>query len=219
MQEAVIDTTANLAAMIDRAKILAGPDYFSCEKTHGRIKKSECVTRQEVGICPPGYLRREIPFECQDCAQGREIKQEAIEHMELKICNDTECKDYTPGAPNNCTYKGRYTKGMCKRKYMQKYYKDQEKGKGSRGKSTQVSRKETPAGPQMEIDAKEVRHIQADLEKPAEDAVKGPTLVVYFEGDEQLYEDLKKLAADQLRKVRNQALWYIKKGVRDDSAG
>ena len=38
-----------------------------------------------------------------------------------KNCDDKECKDWSA---DGCTYTGRYTKGMCKRKYMQQYYKD-----------------------------------------------------------------------------------------------
>jgi len=57
----------------DIAELLAGPDYFRCERNHARMRKSVCLDRQEKGI-HTGLHHREIPPECRDCPQGREIK-------------------------------------------------------------------------------------------------------------------------------------------------
>ena len=58
--------------------ILAGPDYFTCERMHARIKKADCVERQK-GIWVPGMPRwwKETPPECQGCEQGKDITQGA----------------------------------------------------------------------------------------------------------------------------------------------
>jgi len=58
------------------AEILSGPDYFRCERNHTRMRKIACLERQEEGI-PVGIgYKREMPSECADCPQGREIKAE-----------------------------------------------------------------------------------------------------------------------------------------------
>ena len=54
-------TTAYTAGMIGRAAILAGPDYFTCERTHCRIKKTECITRQTEGIRERGAWHWQVP--------------------------------------------------------------------------------------------------------------------------------------------------------------
>ena len=75
-EQSVIDTTAHLASMTERAKILAGPDYFTCQRTHARIKKTECVTRQTEGAYVEGSWKKEIPPECKECEQGKEISSQ-----------------------------------------------------------------------------------------------------------------------------------------------
>ena len=52
-------------------KILAGPDYFTCQRLNARLPKSVCIRRQTKKVIQapnptPIYL-------CQDCAQGGEI--------------------------------------------------------------------------------------------------------------------------------------------------
>jgi hypothetical protein len=72
-EQTVIDTTANLASMMERAKIMAGPEYFTCQRTHTRMKKAECIRRQTKGVRLEGSLKKEVPPECKECAQGAEI--------------------------------------------------------------------------------------------------------------------------------------------------
>ena len=128
-----------------------------------------------------------------------------------KNCDDKECQHWTS---DGCFYSGAMIRGLCRRKYMQQQYKDKKRS----AVSGQQSAKEEEIQ-ELEIDAKEVRTVQVELEKPEEDAVIGPTVSLDFDGDDQLYEELKKAAEDELRTVRNQALWYIKQGVKHDSAG
>ncbi len=57
--------------MSDRSidQILAGPDYFTCERLTARLPKSVCIQRQtkRVVIGPTHW------YLCFDCAQGAEI--------------------------------------------------------------------------------------------------------------------------------------------------
>jgi len=77
-EQTVIDTTANLASMMERAKIMAGPEYFTCERTHTRMKKAECVRRQTEGAFVEGSFKKEVPSECRDCAQGKVISHQSL---------------------------------------------------------------------------------------------------------------------------------------------
>jgi hypothetical protein len=78
MQEAEIDTVAAVTSMIERAKILTGPDYFTCQRTHTRMKKAECIRRQTKGVRLEGSLKKEVPPECTDCAQGKVISDQSL---------------------------------------------------------------------------------------------------------------------------------------------
>jgi len=206
MQEIVIDTAAGLAGMIERAKLLAGPDYFTCERTHARVRKTECVMRQSEGVRLLGSLKKAVPPECADCPQGREIKESGQQEKkqgvkmsdeQRQICGDNLCKYWTA---EGCTYTGPMPKGVCKRKYMQQYWADRS-GKKKPGPSPP---------PQLKSAT------QAGLKKAADGEIIGLTMLLNFEEHKQLYENLKKAAADELRTIHNQALWYIRKGLRND---
>ena len=215
----------------DRAAILAGPDYFTCERTHCRIKKTECITRQGEGIPAGGITQRKggrstrlvVPPECWDCAQGVEIREELGgkgervkgSEAERKTCDDKECQHYVA---DQCTYIGKMTAGLCKRKYMQKYYQERKTQSAEKPVDESVAA-EVPETTDASVVAEAPVGMQIELDQTPEAAVQGPSVFLDFEGDDQLYEELKKAAEDELRTVRNQALWYIKQGVKHDSAG
>jgi len=231
MEEVVIDTTANLAGMMDRAKILAGPDYFTCARTHARIKRSECIMRQTEGVRLEGSLRKEVPPECKECPQGREIlaggpafapgasaRQGKGEHMDTKdpkqvfeeikaACQDKDCQFWYA---DGCTYEGPLFKGECKRRYMQKYHRGKklQGGKGAGEKVSKATQKKEKTEPALVA-------LQAELEKPAEELVAAPSIVMDFEGMEDVYEDLEQAAQEEVRTPELQALWYVKRGLRD----
>jgi len=67
------------SSIADQAEqILSGPDYFMCERTHTRMKKEICIKRQTSGLRIFGgswKYAREIPSECVNCEQGRNLKK------------------------------------------------------------------------------------------------------------------------------------------------
>jgi len=94
-----------------REQLLAGPDYFTCERMHTRMQKIRCLDRQEKGIPVEMGYKREIPSECADCPQGREIKaelqkkdQSTEDSMQRKTGICSECKKEKEIA----------ARGMCK---------------------------------------------------------------------------------------------------------
>jgi len=65
------------------SETLSGPDYFTCERTHTRMKKEICIKRQTVGLRNFGgswKYAREIPPECVNCKQGLDIRKEEKNH-------------------------------------------------------------------------------------------------------------------------------------------
>jgi len=69
--EAVFDEHQRLVS-----DILSGPDYFTCERTHTRMRKEICVKRQTHGLRNFGgswKYAREIPSECINCEQGAQL--------------------------------------------------------------------------------------------------------------------------------------------------
>ena len=57
--------------------ILAGPDYFTCEKMHTRMKKADCIVRRTRGLKLSAIGNcYEVPPECEDCKQGKEISDD-----------------------------------------------------------------------------------------------------------------------------------------------
>jgi len=56
-------------------EVLAGPEYFDCERLHARMRKAVCIKRQVDGfrITAGDY----VPEACKACGQGRRIREEA----------------------------------------------------------------------------------------------------------------------------------------------
>jgi len=70
-----MELTQPLQHVID--EILAGPDFFTCARTHTRMRKTACVQRQRGAATGSGITsHREIPPECRGCEQGEELKRE-----------------------------------------------------------------------------------------------------------------------------------------------
>lgn len=62
-------------------EILNGPDYFSCEKYHARMKKILCVEKQAGPQA--GFDIDYANSMCKECAQGIEIKGE-VQGLDIK---------------------------------------------------------------------------------------------------------------------------------------
>ena len=61
-------------------EILAGPDFFTCARTHTRMRKTACLKRQRGAATGSGIKsHRELPPECRGCEQGLKIKRELAE--------------------------------------------------------------------------------------------------------------------------------------------
>jgi len=93
------------------AEILSGPDYFTCECNHTRMQKIRCLERQEKGI-PVGIgYKREMPSECVDCPQGREIKAE----LKKKDQSTEDSVKRKTGICSECKKEKKIAaRGMCK---------------------------------------------------------------------------------------------------------
>lgn len=76
----MIESTPIRSGQVTQAEIqniLAGPDYFTCEKMHTRMNKADCIVRQTRGIKISAIGNcREVPPECEDCEQGKEISDD-----------------------------------------------------------------------------------------------------------------------------------------------
>lgn len=78
--------------------MLAGEDYFTCERTHCRLSIESCVKRQAQGVgirALNGYL---IPDQCRDCEQGKHNK----EAMKMASKKGTMKKASKKGTCENC---------------------------------------------------------------------------------------------------------------------
>ena len=137
--------------------------------------------------------------------------------QEIKAaCSDRRCEFWQP---DGCIYQGRITKGLCIRKYHQQNYRDTVKAKRSsahrKAKNNTGSKAQKPEFPVNRVIA-EAASVQAELDAPKAGNLDAPTVVLDFGGMEDLYVDLEQAARDDLRTPELQALWLIKKGLRDD---
>ena len=60
---------------MDAATVLAGPEYFDCERLAARISGRQCLLNQgkASGLRPYPYLMGDVRV-CLDCPQGRDVR-------------------------------------------------------------------------------------------------------------------------------------------------
>jgi hypothetical protein len=179
-------------------------EYFFCERCKATIRKSACVERQTKGIitCDMGYNHRqyEIPYECEDCEQGRSIMKEVKkEACIVEGCTETKIK----------------ARGMCARHYNIWYNRNARyagikfRKDGApkdvimpplKGRSVKHEKKEKPDAPVAE-----------NLLVLSTDERSKKMLLLNFEEYPELYGDLKELAADEMRPLDLQVLYLLKR--------
>lgn len=197
------------------AEILSGPDYFRCERNHTRMRKIACLERQEEGI-PVGIgYKREMPSECADCPQGREIKaglggkdQSTEDSMKRKIGICSECKKEKEIA----------ARGMCKKCYDTWRRKELAKHRSyslaimgvNYGEEISVAEEsEDTIGAEDSID-------MIESAGSVESTTAGETwIIVDFEHLPELFDSLRQRAAQELRTPEQQALYFIREALHD----
>ena len=220
------DASATITADKIQA-ILAGPDYFTCERAHTRMKKAECIKRQQ-GIWVPGNPRwyKEIPPECQGCEQGRRILADAggdqksetrgqkEGEMEEKICKEPGCD-----RPAIC-------REMCRQHYDK--WRNQKtdygrKRESNRDKICSEDGCNRPAKVKGMCKACYMKKRRKD-HPPQKTEVGGQRsevreqreIVLHFEEYPDLLVQLKAQAQEEFRSVELQSLFLLKKGLEEN---
>lgn len=207
--------------------MLSGPDYFTCERTHTRMKKEDCVIRQTKGLKRLGAPSRnfyDIPPECWGCEQGKKIIAESKvadskkeNNMEEKICKIEGCDRPVD------------SRGLCSRHYQEWLYnKDRQlepgekvcsvpgcnkrvKSKGLCGKHYDQNwhknkKREKVHVPSVKVSKKEeVTHS------------KGRTITLQFDDYPDILSELEDLAREEFRPVDLQIMFIIKKGLANEN--
>lgn len=214
--EAVSIEPHNLASMMDRAKLLAGPGYFTCERTHTRMKKIACMDRQRPYVAHGNTY--EPPPECRDCPQGQEItallkgedRMEEQKTVAVKMCDEPGCM------------KPAKIKGKCKRHYQKTYFGKAYYAKRAlrrRGKKLQKA----TGVKDLREDTKDTKDITGGKvtrpgpwPEPPEEEIRdnGPALTLQFDQHPDLYEKLETKAAAELRTPELQALYFIREALQ-----
>ena len=189
--------------------ILEGPEYFTCERTHTRMRKQQCIIRQMQGVPLHGY-KLIIPPECVDCTQGREIM--AQENREKKMCErcglkpahatstmcldcHRETKDDRKPLCSDCGQRPATIKGLCEKCYKKRWYKN---SKGQRNRAAMKKGYNPPPGPPRETDRVGARDLSYLLEMD-------------FSEYSQVLDRVKQRAKEECRTPAQQALWIIKR--------
>jgi len=188
------------------SEILSGPDYFTCERTHTRMKKEICVKRQTSGIRILGghWKHAQTPSECMDCEQGMNIKAELSDLQEKEIeMSDAEatiiCDE--PGCTDEATVKGK-CKPHYKKAYMKEYWKTYKK-----------PNKQAAKGPQKP------GKLDVPVEKPHETEEGHSIIMVDFADFPEILEQLEQQARTDIRSIENQVLYLVKRGLGEGNNG
>jgi hypothetical protein len=186
-------------------------EYFFCERGRATIKKTACVERQTKGIitCDMGYNHRqyEVPFECQDCEQGRRIMAE-LKKRECVVegCTETDIK----------------ARGMCRKHYSIWYHRKR------REAGTSFRKGGAPRDMTMPPKKKRGQNKKKDVDTIAgqpgplifrstgvqADTKQSKMLLLNFEEYPELYGDLKELAAGEMRPIDLQVMYLLKRSFQ-----
>ncbi|MDY7035544.1 MAG: hypothetical protein SV375_05195 [Thermodesulfobacteriota bacterium] len=195
-------------------EILGGPDYFRCERFNTRLKKINCVRRQDGDheIYSPYATTSEIYMSldvCLDCEQGKEIrrqvdkKEELMENEKTKICK--ECSKEKPLSEFHASRNGKDGRhAKCKICRHEDYIKDREMIKSAKAGKIATQEPGLATRPHGE-DRDQGGDIDQDIE------IKGQmTVSLNFEGHEWIYHSLRDYAVDNLRTIEAQAIYMIR---------
>jgi len=198
------------------------------------MRKSACLDRQEKGIWT-GLHHREMPSECRDCPQGREIKAElkkpvlhspssgALRRVDNAVAEGgkDQSKEDTimrkRGMCNKCKKeKEIVARGMCKICY------DKWRGKELRKHgSYSLAEIGMNYGEKVSVGEENEDAIEAqdsiDMTESARSVESRPSgetwIIVDFEHLPELFEHLQQRAAQELRTPEQQALYFIRQAL------
>jgi len=182
-------------------EILSGPDYFTCERTHTRMKKEICIKRQSKIRIPGGSWKYgEIPAECRDCPQGKKIKELGRPAVRDEASGELKEMD---AEKKTCTRPGCdepvKAKGLCTGHYNEEYNRQlREKEKGLREK--------------IEIEPSKAAEEEAPATKEGH-----AIIMVDFADFPGLLEQLEKRARADFRPIEHQVLYLVKRGLEEST--
>jgi len=197
--------------MNDIDKILNGPGRVKCEPQHANIPKTQCVRLQTKGVTAQGAFpknkdRRDIPYWCQNCEQGKEVLKEMEEMGGNYVCKVDYCLE------------PKKARGLCTKHYSDWYngklpgFESFWAGIGDAGKVKEV-------GGHIEM-------LQAYTERQEEKAMKPKNsdteiqlrteITILLTGP--VHDRLKSVADAELRTPIAQAQWIVEKELGFRSA-
>lgn len=159
-------TDAAVVSQNDIEAILNGPEYFTCERGHARMKKAACIERQKgVRKAAGGYgYYQLVPPECEECEQGEKIRRQTADDgrqiAEEKDMEEKVCKE--------CGEEPVVAKGLGRNCYMKKRREDIKKRWKTTGKHDVKKRAEKEAKPGSggeEVPPGVVLNVEEDLGK------------------------------------------------------
>jgi len=207
-----------MAASSDRShelgsEILAGPDYFYCERARCHLRITVCLRRQEINGSTSMYQQTSF-LVCENCDQGMEHKRLAkgvrtvadLEREEVIAGGKNKEEEAKPGNTRLCEC-GKTTispsSPLCPSCMAVKSNAKRKAGPSEKGKLKSQAKAKKQGGKK---------------ERLAE-VSSSTSILVEFCGYEGIFDRITEDALDQVRTVAEQIIWVLKNSGQSEMKG